>query len=174
MRHDCAICGHGTFLYQDGMRESVEQFKYAGMKEYAKGYAALMAHFEGEWAERWEYPFLVPVPIHKRRYQERGYNQAAELAKALSVRMGLPVWEGLARTRNTAPLQQMSAVQRRRSLEGAFGILDERSWPRGTAILIDDIYTSGSTVEACARAMRQRRPEQMVVFWTLTIRAELT
>lgn len=76
--------------------------------------------------------------------------------------------------RNTAPLQQMSAVQRRRSLKGAFGILDEGSWLRGTAILIDDIYTSGSTVEACARAMRQRRPEQRVVFWTLSIRAELT
>lgn len=77
------------------MRESIEQFKYAGMKEYAKGYAALMAHFDGAWAEGWENPFLVPVPIHKRRYQERGYNQAAELAEALSVRMGFRCGKGL-------------------------------------------------------------------------------
>lgn len=165
------IQGRGSFLYQDGMRQSVEDFKYNGMKEYAKGYALLMAYYDKDWIEAIENPFFVPVPIHTKRHQERGYNQAAELARALSKRLGAPLWDGLIRVRNTKPLQKMSAVQRGKSLEGAFRVGEGKIPPKGTAVLVDDIYTSGSTVEACAAALWEARPEQEIRFWSLTIRA---
>ena len=176
--HHNVTVGRGTLLYRDAVQESIHAFKYEGMKEYASGYAKLMIEFDRDfWSGLGEDFALVPVPIHAKRRRERGYNQAEELARALAeaflqkTGMRIPVWPGLLRTKHTAPLRQMGAQSRRRALAGAFQI-DSRagSPPVQTLVLIDDIYTSGSTIETCAEVLKKHFPNMKVFFWTAAIR----
>lgn len=168
--HKNVTTGRSTFLYDGAMRESIQQFKFGGMKDYAVGYARLMMFYDQEWLEQLGNFFLVPVPIHHKRLRERGYNQAAEVAHQLGQFLDVPVWEGLKRSINTDPLKQMSARARRESLNGAFIIEETASTPQGAAVLVDDIYTSGSTVEKCSVALKEAMPDLAVHFWSITIR----
>lgn len=99
---------------------------------------------------------LVPVPLHRSRLWTRGFNQSAIVAKALSRRTGLPVAvDALRRVRRTPPLKGLSLRQRRRTVAGAFRA-DPRAQLRGrTIVLIDDVLTTGSTANACARALKR-------------------
>ncbi|MBQ7916286.1 MAG: ComF family protein [Firmicutes bacterium] len=168
--HKNVTTGRSTFLYDGAMRESIQQFKFGGMKDYAPGYAKLMMVYDQDWFSNLGTFFLVPVPIHQKRLRERGYNQAAEVARQLGRFLNVPVWEGLKRSVNTDPLKQMSARARRESLKGAFIIEETASMPKGTAVLVDDIYTSGSTVEKCAAALKGAVPDLDICFWSITIR----
>lgn len=170
--HKNVTVGRSTFLYEDAVRDSIQRFKYKGMKDYALGYARLMIYYDWEWITELGECFLVPVPIHKKRLRERGYNQAAEVARELGRLLHIPVWEGLRRGTYTEPLKQMSAKSRREAVSGVFQLESADRMPSGTAILIDDIYTSGATIEECARTLRQARPERRICFWTVSIRPE--
>jgi ComF family protein len=94
---------------------------------------------------------VVPVPLHPSRRRERGFNQARDLARHL----GLPVVEALARVRSTAPQAQLSAAERRRNLEGAFATTRHAARLIGaTVVVVDDVSTTGATLEGCALALR--------------------
>ena len=103
----------------------------------------------------------VPVPLHPRRQRARGFNQAAELA----ARLGLPVVGALRRTRATAPQTALPAAERRRNVRGAFaparrfgifGIRPGRAAVEGACVvLVDDVTTTGATLDACARVLRR-------------------
>jgi ComF family protein len=99
----------------------------------------------------------VPVPLHRRRHRDRGFNQAAELARALD----LPVVDALVRVRATASQTGLPAAQRHRNVRGAFqpagaGLLGRRraAVAGRTVVLVDDVCTTGATLEACAAALR--------------------
>ena len=100
----------------------------------------------------------VAVPLHPRRRRARGFNQAAALAEQL----GLPVVDALRRTRATAPQTELPAGQRRRNVRGAFAPARRFGFRRGGAgvegasvLLVDDVTTTGATLEACARVLRR-------------------
>jgi ComF family protein len=98
---------------------------------------------------------LVAVPLHVSRLRERGYNQAWEIAKALSAALGIPLaGDLLVRTRATAAQTGLDAAARRRNLQGAFVVADARALPDHVA-LIDDVMTTGATLRECARALRR-------------------
>lgn len=110
---------------------------------------------------------LVPVPLHRRRMRHRHFNQAGEIARVVGMRMGLPVIDALKRTRETTTQTQLSRRQRMENLRGAFEVSRVggkwlESKPPG-AVLIDDVLTTGSTVNACARALRQAGLRRVVV-----------
>ena len=99
---------------------------------------------------------MVPVPLHRWRLWHRGFNQSGLVARELGRRWGLPVdQEALRRTRRTKPLKGMSHNQRRKAVAGAFEVADSRGLKDRTVILIDDVLTSGSTAESCARVLRR-------------------
>lgn len=107
---------------------------------------------EGAWP-------LVPVPLHRKRLQHRHFNQAAEISLALAKHTGLPVLDALRRTRQTDTQTMLSRKQRMENLRGAFEISQHgRRWvdssPDG-AVLIDDVLTTGSTVNECAKTLRK-------------------
>ncbi|MEP6485383.1 MAG: ComF family protein [Rudaea sp.] len=97
---------------------------------------------------------IVPVPLHRTRLRERGYNQALELARPLSTTFGIKLRDdALIRSRDTAAQSGLDAVARRRNLRGAFDVIGS-SLPSHVA-LVDDVVTSGTTVRECADVLRR-------------------
>ena len=146
--------------YDDTARSSMAKIKYQGRREYLDFYGAAMAARLGERILSMKADALVPVPVHPARRRRRGFNQAEVLARRLSQEMergfgaAVPVEPGwLIRTKKTLPQKELSPEERRKNLEQAF---EPGEIPAGarSAVLIDDIYTTGSTVQACAKALQ--------------------
>lgn len=98
---------------------------------------------------------LVPVPLHPRRQRERGFNQAALLAERVGRVWGRPVIaSALVRTMATPPQTELSGEARRRNVRGAFAVVRPRQVAGRRVLLIDDVMTTGATVEACAAPLR--------------------
>jgi len=99
---------------------------------------------------------LVPVPLHLRRLRWRGFNQALLLTRPLAQRCGARLDPFvLARTRPTSPQVGLDEAARRRNIAGAFAVRDPAVVRRRSVLLIDDVYTTGATVEECARVLRR-------------------
>jgi ComF family protein len=94
---------------------------------------------------------LVPVPEHPARRRREGLNQAAELARALARTTGMPVTEALARRRSSTP--QVGLAKRERIANARGSVALRRDPPPGPLVLVDDVYTTGATLDACARAL---------------------
>jgi len=110
---------------------------------------------------------LVPVPLHRSRFQHRHFNQSAEIARVLSLATGLPMLKALKRIRRTETQTRLSRSQRLANLRGAFsltgaGLKFSAAKPQG-AVLIDDVFTTGSTVHECARVLRRGGVQKVVV-----------
>ncbi len=95
---------------------------------------------------------LLPVPLHRSRLRERGFNQAEEIARAVARRLGLPLWRGARRIRATRPQSTLDARGRRGNLAGAFAI---RGRPPQHVALIDDVMTTGHTASSLAECLRK-------------------
>lgn len=97
---------------------------------------------------------VIPVPLHDIRLRERGFNQAELIAQALGAAASLPVRTGvLLRTRNTPPQVNLSAKQREGNVRGAFAVRHRLPVDGVYALLVDDVYTTGATLEECARTL---------------------
>ena len=145
--------GRAVFPYTGAVRASLQRMKYHGRAEYAGYYVTCMERVCGAWIHAWAPDVMIPVPIHRRRRQERGYNQADELARGLSRRLGIP-WDGrcVVRVRATRPQNALSPAARKENVRGAFAFRG-RSLP-ARVLLIDDIYTTGSTTDELCRLLR--------------------
>jgi ComF family protein len=98
---------------------------------------------------------ILPVPLHRRRLRERGYNQALEMARPLARSLGIPCrHEVLLRTRHTDAQTALDAVQRRRNLRDAFAVRNNAVLPSHVAIL-DDVFTTGATLAECAATLKR-------------------
>jgi ComF family protein len=108
---------------------------------------------------------IIPVPLHSSRLRERGFNQATELGRALAALSGLPLDEwSLVRAKHTERHRAgMDAQSRQESVEDAFVVRLPRMIKDASVLLIDDVFTTGATVSACARALRQAGAEDVFV-----------
>ena len=140
------------YLMEDAVREMVHHFKYRNLRAAAPELGCLLASYLE--AEPTRAEVLVPVPLHPRRERERGYNQAELLAHELSRLTGLPMEShAVRRTRNTPPQVSMRGHDDRgRAVRGAFECVGDVAGRR--VLLIDDVVTSGSTMSACASALK--------------------
>lgn len=147
--------------YDDTARNSVTQIKYNNKREYLDFYGTAMTERFGKMIRRMQADALVPVPVHASRKRMRGFNQAELLADIMGRKLGIPVRpEMLIRDRRTKPQKELSAEERLKNLSGAFRAGEI---PEGTrsVLLVDDIYTTGSTIEACARALKKAGVERV-------------
>lgn len=141
--------------YEGTLRAIIHAFKYDGRVQLARPLSALMIEAGVHLLQ--DADCVVPVPLHAWRRARRGFNQAEELAR----RLGLPMRRVLWRVRATAPQTALDARARRRNLNGAFSLspfLTPRrrgSWLEGrTVVLIDDVRTTGATLDACASVLK--------------------
>ena len=109
---------------------------------------------------------ILAVPLHRRRLRERGYNQALELAKPLAHALNVPLrHDVLQRVRHTDAQTALDAVERRRNLRGAFALREGAALPAHVAVL-DDVFTTGTTLSECARVLKRAGVERVDV-WAL-------
>lgn len=135
------------------MREAIYQLKYKNFRALAPLLAELLTEYLKRGSLTVE--VVVPVPLHPRRMRERGYNQAALLARELGKLTGLPVAEeALRRARDSLPQAKApSAEIRRRNVEGAF-VCSDRRLSGMQVLLLDDVCTTGATLNSCAIALK--------------------
>lgn len=153
--------GMGLFHYNEAARHSMAQIKYNNKREYLDFYSAAAAARYGEQLRRLAVDAIVPVPVHASRRRARGFNQAEVFGRLLGKRLGIPVCPGLLeRSRRTKPQKNLSAAERLQNLSGAFTAGKAMPGVK-TVLLTDDIYTTGSTIEACARALRAAGVERV-------------
>lgn len=137
-----------TFLYAPPIDRLVLRFKFHQDLAAGRLLSQLMLHAVPDFAE---YP-LLPMPLHGRRLRERGYDQARELARPLARELQLPLWTGLCRSRATLAQSTLDADARRQNLKGAFAV---RATPPSRLTLVDDVMTTGATLDAAVRALRR-------------------
>jgi ComF family protein len=155
--------------YDDIPRSVALRLKYGRKVALARTMARYMAPLKGEWGGG---TILMPVPLHRWRLWARGFNQSGLVARELAKRWGLKVdGHSLRRIKRTKPLKGLNHLQRRKAVAGAFRIADNAAINGATVILIDDVMTSGSTAEGCAKALRRagaRRVE--LICWARVVR----
>lgn len=147
--------GFAVFVYDERMQRAVADYKYHSRKELAEFFASEMQRLFNEKMQKLGIEALVPVPVHAARERYRGYNQARVMCEALSGRTGIPVAELLVRSRKTMPQKELTLADRLQNLEQAVSMNPKRIWSNlpKTVLLIDDIYTTGSTAEVCSRVL---------------------
>ena len=159
--------GRALFDYKS-MSDSIYRFKYKGRQEYASYYAECMSVRLGGWIRQCRPDAIVPVPIHSSKRYVRGYNQAEVLAKELGSIMHVPVETNLIkRVRKTSPMKDLSVSERQNNLKRAFKIC-RNDVKLSTIIIIDDIYTTGSTIDAMSYELRKAGVER-IYFVSLAI-----
>ena len=158
--HDCQTRNHiytqgvAVFRYTQGMKQSIYRYKYKNKREYAAFYGKEMYRVSKDLLRLWNIDAIVPVPLHESKQRMRGYNQAELMARELSAYTGIPMVSNmLLRARKTTPMKELDDKQRVKNLKNAF-IISQNIVNYRKVLLVDDIYTTGATMDACAKCLK--------------------
>jgi competence protein ComFC len=145
-----------TYRSRGLIRDLVHAFKYNGRFELRHPLAAWLAlGLDDSRMTASRINALVPVPLHARRQRERGFNQAQVLAELVGARASLPVENFLRRIRYTTTQTHFDRRQRIENLRGAFALVERAKVKNRDLVLVDDVFTTGSTADECALVLRQ-------------------
>jgi ComF family protein len=178
---DAEICGaclakpprlermRAAVAYGDISRAIAIRLKHARKVALARTMARYMAPLVAETEEE---RILIPVPLHRGRLWKRGFNQSVIVARELSRRLNVPLSaNALKRVKSTPPLKGLNMLQRRRTVSGAFRANPNANIRGRAVILVDDVLTTGSTADACARALKRAGAARVeLVSWARVIR----
>ena len=153
--NDAEGSNFSLYVYSDTIQHAIHRFKYGLRPAYGKYLGMLMADHAPQVLPRWlTVDIVVPVPLHDTKQRERGFNQAEILASAICERLGLTLdTQLLSRVRNTDHQAKLSADERRCNMRNAFAVQSAEAAANKTVLVIDDIYTTGSTVSECAAVL---------------------
>lgn len=169
--HRCGAClthpphfdsARAHFLYEGAIRDLIHSFKY-NQKTHLRYPLALMT-LEGINELSTSDPHLIiPVPLHRSRLRQRGFNQAVLLGNVLTRRLSLPMLTStLVRNRPTEPQIELSATERRLNVKGAFSVNKPGLIEGKRILLLDDVMTTGSTMDECARELKKAGAESVI------------
>ena len=120
--------------------------------------------------EIWQNSVLIPVPLDKKKLKSRGYNQSEELAKELSEVLQIPmISDNLIKIKNTKPQMELKKEEREKNLGKAFKIKNSQTLLGKKIFLVDDVYTTGSTMDECAKTLKEAGAKQV---WGIAIARE--
>lgn len=158
--YDCSNHIHefesGVSLYEySGMSDIIYAFKNGNRPEYGNVFASKMARYLGDTIRNYNADCLVPIPLHADKLKIRGYNQSEILARGLSQKLSIPVRNDiLFRISNTSQQKKLNSEQRQENVKKAFHMA-QNGVKLKSVILVDDVYTTGNTMDAAAYAMKQ-------------------
>ena len=160
--------GRSLWLHKGPVRWSIYQFKYRNRRIYGQFYAQELYRIYGEKLKEWEIDTIIPIPLHGKRKRKRGYNQAEIVAKHLGELSKIPVeTKSLVRVRHTKPQKELNHKERKKTLKEAFQVT--KHWKnRGNILLVDDIYTTGNTIDSAATVLKKKGAKK-VWFFTISI-----
>lgn len=150
--------GHCLYRYHDITKRAILQVKEEGTKEFVRFFGRGLAEHYKDFLHEIKPDCIVPVPLHKGKLRRRGFNQAELLAAELSNQIGIPIILLLTKKKKTKDQKTLSKEQRKRNLFHAF-VINTKSNLSGmiprSVLLVDDVYTTGSTMNACATVLKQ-------------------
>jgi ComF family protein len=160
----CQLCRRGAYdfdlarsfgAYDDTMVRAIVLLKYHSVKPLGAWFAERLAETIASAPDKFAADVVVPVPLHPSRQRERGYNQAELIARPLARRLGLPLKPYLlARTRPRPEKLKLTRRERWLSVRGAYAMGRTGRIDKMRVLLVDDVFTTGATLDACSRALR--------------------
>lgn len=158
---DCKIKKHtyiqnkSVFLYKGEIQKSIHRFKYENKREYASFFGNEILKMHSDWIIKCKPDCLIPIPLHKSREKQRGFNQAKLLADIIGEALGIPVVDNLLlRVKKTKPQKELNHADRKNNIKKSF-IIKENIVELKKSILIDDIYTTGSTLNEAGETLKE-------------------
>ena len=143
--------------------EAIHQFKYAGKSHLAESLGPLLAAFAETWLRKMNGFLTMPVPLHPRRLRERGFNQSLLLSRHVASRLGTELdYLSLRRTIHTLPQTGLDKDQRRKNIRKAFEVIDPGPVKDRDILLVDDVATTGNTLNECARMLKRAGCERVL------------
>lgn len=171
--HLCGDCLGGVYTfdrarakgsYQGLIREVIHRFKYGGQTFLMRPLARMLIGPAKELSRLHRIDTIVPVPLHYKRLRQRGFNQASLLARGLGSLLQIPVdYSSLKRTRWTEPQTGLSRNQRAANVKGAFALKSKAKIRGKGVLLLDDVLTTGETVNQCVRVLKDGGVREVVV-----------
>jgi len=149
-----------ALYYQNNLvKKIIQRFKYEPFaRELSNDLASLIITHLSLLNKTFDFGdfVLVPIPLYKKKLKWRGYNQAEELAKELSKSLKIPLLkDSLDRTKETLPQIELATEARKNNIKGAFSIKRSELLQKRKVLLVDDVYTTGATMEECARVLKE-------------------
>jgi len=136
--------------------ESIQRFKYNSETHLTSSLGGLLSNFAREWIPNPKDFLIVPVPLHRSRLRERGFNQSLLLARVLSSDLGTPLdYLSLIRKRNTRAQTGLKKEERKKNVKDAFSITYPLIIKNKKIILVDDVFTTGYTLNECSRTLKK-------------------
>ncbi len=156
--------GFSMFLYTQEIKEIIHKFKYDDYGSYARLMGKKMGEFFVE-RNLVSVDYIIPVPIHRKRRAERGFNQSEIMAKEISKFSKIPILNRtLIRIKNTEPQFGLNKEKRIKNIENAFSVAKPEKIVGKDIILIDDIYTTGTTLKECKRVLENAGANNIYYF----------
>lgn len=155
--------GFSCVEYEGAIKEIIHRFKYGRQRHLMHPLAAIMVH-KMKAVGLTDVDRVIPVPLHKRRERQRGFNQAELLARVIAREMGWKLDKKvLVRLQDTRSQSDLTKQERQRNVRDAFSLFPGVSLKGEKVLIVDDIYTTGSTMDSCSRALRQAEPEAIYI-----------
>jgi competence protein ComFC len=162
--------GFSCAIYEGKIRELIHRFKYGKQKHLVHALAEMMTDkLNAE--ELTDIDRVIPVPLHKERQKERGFNQSEMLARYIAGAMGWKLdKKSLLRNKNTHFQSELTKEERKQNVQNAFSLNTNVSFEGEKILIVDDVYTTGSTLNACAKELSKANPEEIYVISLAIVR----
>lgn len=150
-------------LYEDKLVDAIQLIKYSGKSYIVKSLGPLLGAFGKNWLSDANDMIMMPVPLHRKKLKQRGFNQSALFVKTISPVLGIETdFFTLIRTRYTESQAGLSLEDRRKNVKGAFEVRGDNDIKRKTVLLVDDVTTTGNTMNECARVLKKAGVEKVL------------
>ncbi len=147
---------HSVGIYESALKSAILRFKFKKRANLAEPLGILLVKYINHNLDMNDVDFIVPVPLHERRLRERGFNQSELLAHVITKYYDVPTISGLLfRARETHPQFDLPRTERLKNVRGAFEVKGSNLLKEKNLLLLDDIYTTGSTVSECTRVLKE-------------------
>jgi ComF family protein len=151
------------YIYEERLMTAIQLIKYSGKSNIIKSLGPLLARYAKNWINDAKKMIMIPVPLHRRKLKQRGFNQSALFVKTISPVLGIEIdFFTLIRIRYTESQTGLSLEQRRKNVKGAFDVKGGGNITGKTVILVDDVATTGNTMNECARILKKAGAEKVL------------